>query len=507
MSTGLRNQSFGDGSSSLKYSGLWQRGTWGESGTVQITIEPFATASFTFPVPANAFYYYGMKRPDGAKYVVYIDGPIPCDPRSPNALPIDAFDPSANVFSNDPPVLIFSYEFKDFAVHDITLMNLEDPRGLLMIRLWNWTGLKSKYRHQRPLLSHLSCLSFLKPLQKHRRRPIHPLSLLLPPLLLQHPPLPHLRLLVATVLSIHPLSPPSPSTASATISDRSPPLGAIQVGGAVLIFSHEFKDFAVHDITLMNLEDPRGPFNDSAVELDRFEIQVQTTATASEPSSLSFVSEISPETSTSSHPPTFAFSTTTSFSPASSPSASANITSAPSPSTASATISDRSPPLGAIVGGAVGDLAFLILSTLGVYFLCHFDLEPFISPIGVPVASPVERGPQRANSKETTAISAVSNPQTNTDDLPPSSQLQLQVAPIEVLPQPLESNHPRIRREIDGGPFVYEESERRTVVLPPEYDRVFGNASDDNENGGEVEKIGVLEETSRAAPALLYKDP
>ncbi|KAF5362759.1 hypothetical protein D9758_011684 [Tetrapyrgos nigripes] len=128
MSTGLQNLTFGDGSSLLQYVGVWQAGTWGDNGTLHLTNEPFATVTLTFPVPANAFYFYGMKRSDGAKYVACIDE-SPCDPANPNSLPIDAFDPLANNFSNDPPVLLFSHEFDDFAVHEVTIMNLEDPRN------------------------------------------------------------------------------------------------------------------------------------------------------------------------------------------------------------------------------------------------------------------------------------------------------------------------------------------------------------------------------------------
>ncbi|KAF5345164.1 hypothetical protein D9758_009668 [Tetrapyrgos nigripes] len=126
--SGLKNLTFGNGNPFLKYTGKWMNGTWntsnGENGTLHATNDLTARVTFTFPVPANGFYYYGMKRSNGGRYGICIDDPI-CDPASP--IVIDALDRSDD--GHNPPTLLFFHKFNDSAVHNITLMNLEDWRG------------------------------------------------------------------------------------------------------------------------------------------------------------------------------------------------------------------------------------------------------------------------------------------------------------------------------------------------------------------------------------------
>ncbi|KAF5345165.1 hypothetical protein D9758_009661 [Tetrapyrgos nigripes] len=101
--SGLKNLTFGNGNPFLNYTGTWMNGTWNASNgenTLHITNELTARVTFTFPVPANAFYYYGMKRSNGARYGICIDDPI-CDPASPIVV-IDALDCSDD--GHNPPV-------------------------------------------------------------------------------------------------------------------------------------------------------------------------------------------------------------------------------------------------------------------------------------------------------------------------------------------------------------------------------------------------------------------
>ncbi|KAF5348366.1 hypothetical protein D9758_010901 [Tetrapyrgos nigripes] len=192
---------------------------------------------------------------------------------------------------------------------------------------------------------------------------------------------------------------------------------------------------------------------------------------------LSFISETSPETSTSSNPSAFPY-ITPSFSPAPSPSA-------------SAPIGDRSSPL-SIILLVVGGLVFLILCTFEIEFirrrrkrirkfaaersLADFDVQPFISPIGVPVVSPAKRGTREARALPP-RNQQVTKPRISPHLIAIAGCSQWGFAPAFGI------QYPRNRRETDGDPFAYEESESGTVVLLPEYDQVFGNG---NENGGET---------------------
>ncbi|KAF5345167.1 hypothetical protein D9758_009663 [Tetrapyrgos nigripes] len=92
------------------------------TGTLSSSTNFTANVTFTFPEPANAFYYYGMKRSGGGLYLICID----CDPNAPKFTPIDALDPNDD--GKQLPTLLFSKNFGDFGVHEILLTNTNDTR-------------------------------------------------------------------------------------------------------------------------------------------------------------------------------------------------------------------------------------------------------------------------------------------------------------------------------------------------------------------------------------------
>ncbi|KAK0194612.1 hypothetical protein F5146DRAFT_1036704 [Armillaria mellea] len=98
-------------SDNLKYLGFWtNNGSYhtntGESGTLSSTKDPTANVTFTFPEAANAFYYYGIRRP--------------------NFVPIDAVNRSDD--GTNPPVVLYSKTFDKPGVHKVTLSNQNDTR-------------------------------------------------------------------------------------------------------------------------------------------------------------------------------------------------------------------------------------------------------------------------------------------------------------------------------------------------------------------------------------------
>ncbi|THV06449.1 hypothetical protein K435DRAFT_479096 [Dendrothele bispora CBS 962.96] len=127
----LKNVTFNNTAQHLKYSDKWNlhgnwRGSDGRSGGLSSSNDPNASVIFTFPAPANAFYYYGIKRSNGGLYAICID----CDPNEslgPTKQDVDALDP--NDKGDSDPVLLFSYRFNDFGIHNITLRNQYDSRG------------------------------------------------------------------------------------------------------------------------------------------------------------------------------------------------------------------------------------------------------------------------------------------------------------------------------------------------------------------------------------------
>ncbi|PBK97227.1 hypothetical protein ARMGADRAFT_1162167 [Armillaria gallica] len=113
----------------LKYVGSWTNNgsynasNFGETGTLSFTKDSTARVIFTFPVPANAFYYYGIRRCCGGVYQICID----CDH-------LDIFDVEKVDAVNEtddgrnPPVILFSKSFDTPGVHTITLINHHDKR-------------------------------------------------------------------------------------------------------------------------------------------------------------------------------------------------------------------------------------------------------------------------------------------------------------------------------------------------------------------------------------------
>ncbi|KAK0445727.1 hypothetical protein EV421DRAFT_1794469 [Armillaria borealis] len=113
----------------LQYVGSWtNNGSYnasnvGESGTLSFTKDSTARVIFTFPVPANAFYYYGVRRCCGGVYQICID----CDdPDSFNVEKVDAVNETDD--GKNPPVVLFSKSFDKPEVHTITLVNHHDKR-------------------------------------------------------------------------------------------------------------------------------------------------------------------------------------------------------------------------------------------------------------------------------------------------------------------------------------------------------------------------------------------
>ncbi|KAF9041613.1 hypothetical protein BJ165DRAFT_1490091 [Panaeolus papilionaceus] len=128
-SSGFLNQTFNNrDTGNLRYQGFWfLEGSWnatsvGLSGTLASSNDPNANVTFTFPVPALAFYYYGMKRSGGGLYEICID----CDPRNEIWLPIDALNVTDN--GQNPPVVLFSQTFKAPGIHEIIIRNSNDTR-------------------------------------------------------------------------------------------------------------------------------------------------------------------------------------------------------------------------------------------------------------------------------------------------------------------------------------------------------------------------------------------
>ncbi|KAK7464409.1 hypothetical protein VKT23_006576 [Stygiomarasmius scandens] len=125
-SISFRNLTFDDRDGPLNFTDDWAQSFWkssdGQRGTFTWAGDLNATMTFTIPVLANAFYYYGLKRSKGGLYAICVD----CDPEHPQFLEVDAFDPSDK--GDSPPVLLFYQIFDDFKFHDIILENRLDYR-------------------------------------------------------------------------------------------------------------------------------------------------------------------------------------------------------------------------------------------------------------------------------------------------------------------------------------------------------------------------------------------
>ncbi|KAF8900782.1 hypothetical protein CPB85DRAFT_153352 [Mucidula mucida] len=112
----------------LRYAGFWfNTGSYnassvGQTGTLSSTEDINANVTFTFPEPANAFYYFGIPRCCGGLYAICID----CDPNAPNFISIDAVNRTDD--GKNPPVALFTHVFDDFGIHEIILKNQNDTR-------------------------------------------------------------------------------------------------------------------------------------------------------------------------------------------------------------------------------------------------------------------------------------------------------------------------------------------------------------------------------------------
>lgn len=127
--TAYQNVSFDDRDTDhLKYSvgwfltGSWNASSVGETGTLSSANDLTANVTFTFPMPAVAFYYYGIPRCCGGYYAICVD----CDPNNPIFTPIDAVNKSDN--GQNPPVVLYSITFDQPGVHEIILTNQNDTR-------------------------------------------------------------------------------------------------------------------------------------------------------------------------------------------------------------------------------------------------------------------------------------------------------------------------------------------------------------------------------------------
>ncbi|KAF5330700.1 hypothetical protein D9619_005967 [Psilocybe cf. subviscida] len=121
-------QIFDDRLKDFQYQGFWfNTGTWtasnGQSGTLASTNDQNANFTFTFPVAAVGFRFYGMKRSRGASFGICVD----CDPNNLAFKNIDAFDPTDS--GQNPPSVLYSQNFSSPSVHVIIVRNQADPRG------------------------------------------------------------------------------------------------------------------------------------------------------------------------------------------------------------------------------------------------------------------------------------------------------------------------------------------------------------------------------------------
>ncbi|KIY48438.1 hypothetical protein FISHEDRAFT_58938 [Fistulina hepatica ATCC 64428] len=111
----------------LIYNGSWYQGAYNassvhETGTLTSSDVYRVNVSFTFPVPAVAFYYYGIPRCCGAWYEICVD----CYPNDMNWTSINALNTSDD--GKNPPIVLFNRTWDTLAVHEIILMNGYDDR-------------------------------------------------------------------------------------------------------------------------------------------------------------------------------------------------------------------------------------------------------------------------------------------------------------------------------------------------------------------------------------------
>ncbi|KAF9038483.1 hypothetical protein BJ165DRAFT_389970 [Panaeolus papilionaceus] len=113
----------------LNYGGdFWTLdGTWrardGSSGTLSSSNALNARVSFTFPVAANGFSFYGIKRSNGGRYEICFD----CSDSGPFDV-IDAYDRSDD--GQNPPIVLYSRTWPSNGRHSVILRNSADSRGV-----------------------------------------------------------------------------------------------------------------------------------------------------------------------------------------------------------------------------------------------------------------------------------------------------------------------------------------------------------------------------------------
>ncbi|KAJ8084853.1 hypothetical protein PM082_003630 [Marasmius tenuissimus] len=124
--TRLRNVTFSNRDLYLHYENGWEtKGKWSSpqaSGTMSFSDRLNSKVTFTFPQPAVAFYYYGLRRARGGLYGICID----CDPENMRFETVDALDRSDD--GQNPPVVLFSRTFDKPGTHIVVLTNLKDTR-------------------------------------------------------------------------------------------------------------------------------------------------------------------------------------------------------------------------------------------------------------------------------------------------------------------------------------------------------------------------------------------
>ncbi|KIM37129.1 hypothetical protein M413DRAFT_31077 [Hebeloma cylindrosporum] len=119
----------------LTYKGNWNlRGSYnasnvGETGTLASTEEMGATVTFTFPIPAIAFYYYGLPRCCGGLSEICID----CDPDDGGFIPIDDVNRTGD--GKNLPIVLYSMRFSTPGIHDIIIMNTSNASELTIDRI------------------------------------------------------------------------------------------------------------------------------------------------------------------------------------------------------------------------------------------------------------------------------------------------------------------------------------------------------------------------------------
>ncbi|KAK0438863.1 uncharacterized protein EV420DRAFT_1585001 [Desarmillaria tabescens] len=125
---GYSNYTCDDRLDVFKYTGSWNYDDYNASsvnqiGTLTWTDDLTANVTFTFPVKANAFYYYSIPRCCGGLYAICID----CDLGNPKFEIIDAVRAGAD--SESPPDILYTKSFDQLGIHEIILKNQYDSRG------------------------------------------------------------------------------------------------------------------------------------------------------------------------------------------------------------------------------------------------------------------------------------------------------------------------------------------------------------------------------------------